>query len=193
MSEMRVFRLTVGVAAFVLAACGGSVDNGGSGGSAGGGAQAGSGGGHTGGSGGATGGSGGAPGGTGGATGGSSGFGGTGGFGGGSGGAPCDALAAAYAQTLTQAKVCNPFMDMETCTQLVPDALVCPCGDTYVSTMNQQALVKLKQIQSQWDAQNCGAGIMCPAIACEQPAAGVCEVDASGSSGSCVDYFLNGV
>jgi hypothetical protein len=178
MSEMRVFRLTVGVAAFVLAACGGSVDNGGSGGSAGGGAQAGSGGGHTGGSGGATGGS--------------SGFGGTAGLGGGTGGAPCDALAAAYAQTLTQAKVCNPFMDMETCTQLVPDALVCPCGNTYVSAMNQQALGTLKQIQSQWDAQNCGAGIMCPAIACEQPAAGVCEVDASGSSGSCVDYFLNG-
>jgi hypothetical protein len=181
----------------LLAACGGSVDGGGTGGagaqagSGGSGAQAGSGG-AMGGSGGAMGGSGGVTGGSGGVTGGSGGLGGVAGFGGGTGGGSCGALEQAYSDVLTQAKVCNPFIDMNECTAQVADQLACPCGPTFVNGGNGETIKMLQEIQDQWSAQKCYEGIGCPAIACQPPAGGGCEVDASGKSGSCQDYWLNG-
>ncbi len=157
-------------------ACGGKSTTGGSGGS---GASAGNGG--TGAaSGGGTSGNGGGSG--GGATGGS----------GGSGGTPCDELAQGYADMLATAKLCDPFIDENECTLQVENALICPCGPTFVNPGNTSALDALKQLQGKWDAQMCGADIDCPAIGCETPALGACQVDPSGAMGSCQDLFTNG-
>jgi hypothetical protein len=165
-----------------LVACGGESTSDGSGGG-GSGAQAGSGGGSNGGTsgnggsgGGIVGGSGGTGGSTGGATGG--------------GGAPCQALIDGYMETLNSAKKCDPFIDMNECTGQAPNSLICSCAPTYVNPANTQALDMLKQIQEQAAAQNC-LPFGCPAIACEQPALGTCELDAGGNSGTCQDLYTN--
>jgi hypothetical protein len=174
---MRTLWLSL-VSLSFLVACGGESTSDGSGGG-GSGAQAGTGGGSNGGTSG-NGGSGGGSGGVGGSTGGAT----------GGGGAPCQALIDGYMETLKSAKECNPFIDMNECTGQVPNSLVCPCGPTYVNPANTQALATLKQIEEQAIAQNC-LPTGCPAIACEQPALGTCEPDASGNSGSCQDLFTN--
>lgn len=160
-----------------LVACGGQSTSDGSGGG-GSGAQAGSGGGSNGGTSGngGSGGTGGVGGSTGGATGG--------------GGAPCQALIDGYMETLQLAKECNPFIDLNECMATVPNSLVCPCGPTYVNPANEKAIATLKEIEEQAKAQNC-LPVGCPAIACEQPALGTCEPDATGNSGLCQDLFTN--
>lgn len=173
--------LCLGCFSFVIA-CGGESTSDGSGGSGGGGTSGG-GGGTSGGSG--NGGSGAVYGGTGGVGGGSS-----GGAPGG-GGAPCAALNDAYAQALQSAKVCNPFIDFNECMKPVPDALMCPCAQTYVNPGNTQAVATLDELQAQWNLQKCFEGIGCPAIACEQPALGTCEPNAGGDTGTCADLFTN--
>lgn len=192
---MRSIRLLgVVTLASLLGACGGKSDSDGAGGT---GAAAGAGGGGGsgavagGGSGGsATGGSGA----MGGAPGGSGGVGGVAGDGGapGGGGAPCASLSAAYLDTLKKAKACNPFIDMEECTATVADALDCPCANTYVNPGNSEAMKTLSDLKYFWDAQKCGEGIGCPAIACEPPLSGSCTPDSTGSSGVCQDNFSNG-
>jgi hypothetical protein len=97
----------------------------------------------------------------------------------------------AYAQALQSAKVCNPFIDFNECMQTMPDALMCPCAQTYVNPGNTQAMGTLKELQAQWNLQNCSEGIGCPAIACEQPALGTCEPNAGGDTGTCADLFTN--
>jgi hypothetical protein len=165
-----------GAVALSLAACGGNTVTddgaGGSGGSGGSGQQGGAGG-------------------TGGSGGGSSGKGGVGGFGGtgtgamGGGGSTsndCDELAIRYTETLAIAKQCNPFIDFEQCTVLVPSDLYCGCP-TFVSSGQQQALSDLGALQAQSQQLNCGADILCEP--CPMPSAGFCQ--AAGDSGTCVD------
>ncbi len=179
----------VSLGAIALLGCGGQSSSGGTGGAAGSGASAGSGGSGAG----SSGGSGGT--GAGGASGGTAGTPGTGATGGsagtpGSGGAPCSALEPAYAETLAKAKECNPNVDIEQCTELVDDALACPCGQTYVSAANQSTLGTLKEIQAAWNAQGCGEGVLCPDIACQVASFGQCTPNGNGS-GTCQDMFAN--
>lgn len=110
----------------------------------------------------------------------------------GGGGAPCSALAQAYDEQLALAKGCNPVLSSEQCTLQIADALACPCGPTFVNPDNGAALATLNELSVQWNAQKCSEGINCPAIACEPPAFGACEVDASTGQGSCQDMFKNG-
>jgi len=176
--------------AVLLSACGGQSENVGTGGAAGVGGASASGGGGTGAVAG-TGGSGAVDGGSGGTvSGGSGGIGASGGAPGG-GGAPCNSLAEAYVDTLKKAKVCNPFIDMEECTQKVADALMCPCGTTFVNPGNVEAMKTLGDLQYFWDAQKCGDGIGCPAIACEEPALGSCTADSATATGACQDMYTN--
>lgn len=159
-------------------ACGGSSSDDGSGGSGassgagGSAASSGTGGGGAGGTGGGTGGSaGGAPGG---------------------GGAPCSALADVYLEQLAAAKACNSSIDVPQCTVEVADALECPCGPTFVNPGNTSAVQSLKELQGQWDVQQCSQGIACPEIACATPTSAVCEPGAADALDSCKDVFTNG-
>jgi hypothetical protein len=189
---MRTGWLSLGSLAFLLA-CGGESTSDGAGGNAG------TGGGSSGGNGGSGNvGNGGSGNGGSGAVSGSGGLGAAGGVGGGAsggapggGGAPCAALNQAYAETLQSAKQCNPFIDMNECTDQMPDALMCPCASTFVNPGNTQAMSTLKELQAQWNLQKCFEGIGCPAIACEQPAFGTCQPTASGETGACEDLFTN--
>jgi hypothetical protein len=180
-----MLKMALGGLAFLsLVACGGQTD---SGGATGGAAGVGTGGAAASGGGGASGGSGGS-------SGSSTGGFGAGGGGGtpGSGGAPCDALAAQYLKTLGQAQACNPLIDSNECTEKVADQLPCPCGSVYVNPFNTEAMKDLKELSSQWQAQQCGLGVMCPDIACETPAGGVCLPDPSGATGVCQNMYVNG-
>jgi len=177
--------------ALLLLGCGGStVNDEGTGGAGGSGAKGGAGGG--GGvvsGGGGSGGTGGIPTGGAGGVGGAGGFGGTGtGAFGGTGGFPpeCDAISAEYSKELPFAKQCNPFIDFEQCTVLVSSSLPCGCP-TYASSGQQLALDHLGKLQAEFDALGCAFDVLCEP--CEPPGSGSCQVNASGSSGSCVDNF----
>jgi hypothetical protein len=162
-----------GLAALVALACGGTtVSEDGSGGTSGQGGSAASGGTS------ATGGAGGSSGGTGGA--------------GGAGGrrAPCgitppfcNVVGARYQSDLMYAKKCNPFIDYEQCTVLVPWELPCGCP-TFVSSGQQLALADLVEWQEEWKQSCCNA----PCPPCAPPDYGTCEPTADGTSGSCVDH-----
>jgi hypothetical protein len=172
----------------LLFACGGSVDNGGSGGSGG---KAGSGGGTSGGTGGATGGAGGTiiAGGTGGTlvTGGTGGMLVTGGTGGFAGNPTCAQLEQQYAVTLAQAKACDPFVSALQCTVTVPDQLACPCS-TYANPANQDAMTQLELLQKQYSVESCIH--LCPAMTCPLPqAAGCVPNGAEGDASSCQDFW----
>ncbi len=161
----------------LLVACGGESETDGTGGG-GSGASAGNGG-----SGATDGGSGGTGnGGSGGALGGAP----------GGGGAPCSALAQVYSEQIAKAKLCDSLSATQQCTLQVADALECPCGPTFVNPDNGNAITTLNELQAQWNAQKCSEGINCPAIACETPALGACEVDATTGQASCQDMFKNG-
>jgi hypothetical protein len=165
----------------VLAGCGGQSSSDGSGGVSGSGASSGSGGGSTGGNG--TGGGGAV---SGGGSGGTS----VGGGGGtpGSGGAPCSVLPQVYDEMLVKLRVCNPAVDINQCTQPVPDDLACPCAVTYVNAANSTDLQTLQEIQAAWDNQHCGDTIDCPAVDCAVPMIGECVPDSVGS-GMCQDEY----
>jgi hypothetical protein len=188
------FRWLSASSLLLLIACGGESTSdplgaGGAGAQAG---SSGSGGGSTGGAtNGGSGGSGAVYGGTGGIGTGATGGVAAGGAPSGGGGAPCTALADGYQQALSSAKVCNPYIDMNECTQPMPDQLPCPCGNTFVNPSNTQALTTLKELQAQWNAQGCYEGIACPDIACQEPSFGSCAPSPVGTYGNCEDLFEN--
>ena len=172
----RVAGVAAGVILAGLVGCGGSTSedgsSGGSGGSAG--STGGSSAGGSGGSGGGVGGSGGSLGGAGGAT-------------GGSGGAvSCDELEQRYQMELANAKECNPFIDFEQCTALVPSSLACGCG-TYVNAQAAQQLENLKELAAEWNAHYCGGDILCEPCP-PPPLGGSCQPNAAGS-GTCLDVL----
>lgn len=152
--------------AWVLVACGGETDGGGSGGTTASGGNGGSGGS-------------GATGGTGGST-----AGGTGG----SGGLPieCNELGKLYAAALADAKLCSPMINSLQCTLVFPDELACPCN-TYVNPDNAQAVQTLQVLLKQWASAGCV--VPCPAIACIEPQGAGCELSGAGAdAGFCVDF-----
>ena len=98
--------------------------------------------------------------------------------------ADCDSLAFDYGEQLELAKACNPSVDDVVCTETVISALACGCP-TWVNPSNGAAITALDQIQKQWNGMGCGAAILCPAIACLEPASALCEP--SGDYGICTD------
>ena len=158
----RLWLVVVGAA---LLACGGQT------------AKSGTGGGGSGGSGGSTGGSGGA----GGTTGGSGGS-------GGSGGNPqCAELEQEYADYLAQAKSCNSLINSLQCTESIDDSLACPCP-TYVNPANADAVAKLEQLQTAWDALPCQ--VPCPLLTCPAPQGSGCVPNGGGGDADgCQDFW----
>lgn len=98
----------------------------------------------------------------------------------------CDGLRLAYAETIASAKACNPLIDFNECTALVPDSLDCPCL-TYVSSVNRTALDNLAHFQARFQANACSSGV-CPAVECEPATSAACVGD-TASNGVCQDQF----
>jgi hypothetical protein len=115
------------------------------------------------------------------ATGGSSGAGGSSPDGGLS---SCSELTTQYAAALAASKSCDIGASGQ-CAQQVPASLaVCSGGCTeYVNDATT-----LNQIQLKWNQAGCGnVAVLCPAIACLQPYAGVCVATDGGSKGTCLN------
>jgi hypothetical protein len=164
-----IFCFLSGLSILGLIACGddgtSGTSNGGEGGSGNGGSASGA----QGGTGSAAGGDGGA--GVGGNAGGSS--------VGGAGGADCVALQRAVNDALTAAKVCDPTIDIETCTQVV-DGVCCP---VVVNTMNTAQIADYSAALATLRASACV--IDCPAVKCDPDPNGGCL--ANGNGGTCTE------
>jgi len=102
---------------------------------------------------------------------------------GGAGGAPsCGDLAQAYAAALPAAEQCD-VTAKGTCQDVV-SASLSPCSYDCNTTYVNDATA-LKSIESAWLQQKCNdVAVLCPAIACRQPTAGVCAVG-DGGGGRC--------
>jgi hypothetical protein len=98
---------------------------------------------------------------------------------------PCSQLASEYATALEAAKACNPVLSVLQCTKQVNDELPCPCA-TFVNPANAKAAAELDDLQSAWNAQSCGTGVICPAVLCPAPTSGVCQANGS-LSGKCAN------
>jgi hypothetical protein len=158
-----MFRTTMTLGFLVVVACGDDAGTGGSGATAGGGEGPGAGG--PGGSGAGGSGGSGAAGGAGGATGGA---GGASTGGGGSGPADCDALLTQAYAAIEAAKACNPTIDLNECTEIVP-SLCCPIA---VNPANAAAIAELEALLAEIAAQQCQ--VDCPAVPCFKDPQGVC-------------------
>jgi hypothetical protein len=84
------------------------------------------------------------------------------------------------------AKVCSTSPDNDACTTSVADELACPCV-TFVNPSNEAAIAALEALQQAWDAGQCGAAILCPAVVCVEPPGATCEETSAGSGEACVD------
>jgi hypothetical protein len=123
---------------------------------------------------------------TGGGTGGS--HGGTGGGSGDGGGQPIDAgmscgdLALRYEDALPAARSCDVNANGQ-CQQLVSSSLS-PCFFNCMTYVNDATI--LNSIKAIWEKAGCNSvvGILCPAVVCIKPQAGVCT-SADGGGGSC--------
>ncbi len=96
------------------------------------------------------------------------------------GGVSCSELETEYSKAVAEARMCNPEASGQ-CQQKVSTSLACPgCQIVVNSTTNPDA------IRMQWMKQGCTPGIVCPAIFCVAPGAGICtKTDASSSGGTC--------
>jgi hypothetical protein len=101
----------------------------------------------------------------------------------------CSQLASEYAATLEAAKACNPVLSVLQCTQQVNDELPCPCP-TFINPANAKAVAELDDLQAAWNAQNCGSGVICPAVLCVAPTSGVCQANGS-LAGKCANSVPN--
>ena len=128
----------------------------------------------------------------------SSGSGGSGGIGGSTasggsagtaGAASCGSLESQYATALKDAKSCTPNAKTNECTLQVSDQLSCPCAATYVNAGNVDAVKKLGTLGLAWMDGKCSSGVGCPNHFCPPPSSGVCQADATGTTGTCVDAF----
>jgi hypothetical protein len=96
------------------------------------------------------------------------------------GGVSCSELETEYSKAVADARTCNPEVSGQ-CQQKVNSGLSCPgCQIAVNSTTRPDA------IRMQWTKQGCTPGIVCPAIICVAPGAGICtKTDASSSGGTC--------
>jgi hypothetical protein len=95
----------------------------------------------------------------------------------------CGELEQVYAEAVAQGKSCTGGL---TCDILVPDSLACPCN-TYIAY--GEVLNVLDPVRADWDANDCGANIECPAIACAEPTGASCEAQPGSTEAICVDEF----
>lgn len=102
----------------------------------------------------------------------------------------CTDLASEYAAALEAAKACNPVLSVLQCTKQVADELPCPCP-TFVNPANAKAAAELDELQAAWNQQNCGSGVICPAVLCPAPNNGVCQPESGALSGKCVNATPN--
>ncbi|HVV53285.1 MAG TPA: hypothetical protein VHO06_26750 [Polyangia bacterium] len=126
--------------------------------------------------------------GTGGQGGGAGGAGG-GGAGGAGGGPACGDLAQQYAAALPAAESCAP--DSGGACQALVSASLSPCNFNCMVYVNDAT--KLDAIKASWLQQKCDEVlVLCPAIACAQPSAGVCVLG-DGGGGRCQTVTGGGI
>jgi hypothetical protein len=101
----------------------------------------------------------------------------------------CTELEQAYLDTLEAARSCAPNADFEECTLIVDDQIPCPCGGVAVNPENADAVSRLDELRSDWEAQSCGSDIACPDILCEPASGGVCLPGPNGMDGLCETVF----
>jgi hypothetical protein len=96
-------------------------------------------------------------------------------------GLSCGELATRYADALPAARSCNVNATAQ-CQQLVSAALS-PCGGCSIYVNDA---LTLNDIKARWIQAGCNSvvGIVCPAIGCIAPKAGVCALS-DGGSGVC--------
>ena len=96
----------------------------------------------------------------------------------------CDELEEAYAADIQSALVCDPDIDFEQCTLLLPGDLVCQC-QVYVNPENVGEVNALQAYLDEYATLLCDPGLAC---SCAQPVSGSCEAD-SATGGECVTNF----
>ncbi|NUO51162.1 MAG: hypothetical protein HOV80_20075 [Polyangiaceae bacterium] len=96
---------------------------------------------------------------------------------GGEGGGNCDAVIEAVNAALADAKVCNPLIDIEQCTQVLDG----PCCPVAVNPGNAAAVQAFQDAMT--DLENGHCNVMCPEIPCIENPVGACQGDTE--MGSC--------
>ena len=95
----------------------------------------------------------------------------------------CQALTDAYRKALKQAKACTVGTLTQSCGELMPSALQCPCP-TPVNSENPAALAELRRLQQEFSLGGCDKDVVCPAIGC---AVSRSTCAAVGGIGQCID------
>jgi hypothetical protein len=98
---------------------------------------------------------------------------------GGEGGGNCDAVIAAVNAALADAKVCNPLIDVEQCTQVLDG----PCCPVAVNPGNTAAVQAFQDAMT--DLQNGHCNVPCPEIPCIENPVGLCQ--GNTEMGSCTE------
>jgi hypothetical protein len=98
---------------------------------------------------------------------------------GGGGGGDCAAIIAAVDDALTDAKACNPLIDVEQCTQVLEG----PCCPVAVNPGNAAAVQAFQQAMT--DLEDSGCVVMCPEIPCIDNPVGLCV--GNTQNGSCTE------
>jgi len=75
---------------------------------------------------------------------------------------------------MLEAEMCNATLTVVQCTEVATSMLACGCPK-YVNDKTE-----LDRIKARWDVMGCAATILCPAIACPQPARGGCVAISRG-------------
>jgi hypothetical protein len=98
---------------------------------------------------------------------------------GGEGGGNCDAVIEAVNAALADAKVCNPLIDVEQCTQVLDG----PCCPVAINPGNTAAVQAFQDAMT--DLQNGHCTVPCPEIPCIENPVGMCQ--GNTEMGSCTE------
>lgn len=98
---------------------------------------------------------------------------------GGEGGGNCDAVLEAVNAALADAKVCNPLIDIEQCTQVLDG----PCCPVAVNPGNAAAVQAFQDAMTDFQNGHCNAN--CPDIPCIESPIGSCQ--GNTEMGSCTE------
>ncbi|HHH31720.1 MAG TPA: hypothetical protein ENK57_25685 [Polyangiaceae bacterium] len=101
----------------------------------------------------------------------------------------CAVLEEDYLLAIEAARSCDPFIDLEECTEIVPERLRCPCGGIAINPGNEEAVDDLATTASQWFDAGCSENVLCPDIECEPATGGSCQPAPDGMSGICETLF----
>lgn len=95
----------------------------------------------------------------------------------------CGVLESEYAALLSDARACDPALDIDQCTTTIPNALACGCP-TPVNPSNAEAVAALAALSAEWQERGCYQDAICPAVECDTLVGTVCT-PTTGASGQC--------